>query len=475
MTSSASSSSPASQAGARLVRLVRGSARRVSDEKSPAGDSHSDSSPPPTTKVPPYALTCPGPDSSRSGRNVECDGGYREPHLRACSYRDLIFCACRCRSQRTLAETSLPRWAWHDTSTENPSTVDFVIMHDRSIDVILKNQRGEGFVKQVFRLVLANCSGVNAGIVVDIGTNTGYYAMASAAHGCPVAALDAQPGCSKWFEAARAANDANSTRAGAPAFFSQRRVRLLPRPVSSNAALIEMDRYACWVMHKTDVRVRRRRRNPRLAGDAQVAEQEVVRVPAGRVAARPVGPSELNAFVGAAEPILLAKVDTEGAELSVLNAMEALLPRVSNLIVEVAPGWWPLYVNKSSGAARSRAASKPGAPPSPLRLRGAEQLARFLTSRASGGWGFEAALTSTGRFFASAERLREYVLSMGNNGYWHQADIWFARDGALMRSACRLICLQQQSADRAKWCNALGASRDGACARRARPRPHQAA
>ena len=77
--------------------------------------------------------------------------------------------------------------------------------------------------------------------------------------------------------------------------------------------------------------------------------------------------------------------------------------------------------------------------------------------------------------FASAERLREYVLSMGNNGYWHQADIWFARDGALMRSACRLICLQQQSADRAKWCNALGASRDGACARRARPRRHQAA
>ena len=93
---------------------------------------------------------------------------------------------------RTLAKTSLQRWSWSDD--DSLDNVTFTITHDRSIDVILNNQRGEGFVKQVFRVLLSQCAIPGTGSVIDIGSNTGYYSMASAAHGCPVLAVDAQPG-----------------------------------------------------------------------------------------------------------------------------------------------------------------------------------------------------------------------------------------------------------------------------------------
>ena len=133
---------------------------------------------------------------------------------------------------RTLMQTSLERWTWSQRKVGD--AVPFVAIHDRSLDVILnkcapverecgsdrkladvrsasraRSQRGEGFGKQVFRLVLAGCTKAGAGSVLDIGANNGYYSMASAAHGCPVRASDAQPGCKQWLEAARAANHHN--------------------------------------------------------------------------------------------------------------------------------------------------------------------------------------------------------------------------------------------------------------------------
>ena len=45
---------------------------------------------------------------------------------------------------------------------------------------------------------------------------------------------------------------------------------------------------------------------------------------------------------------------------------------------------------------------------------------------------------------------RDYLLKMGNNGYWHQQDFWFARDADLLRAAKPLICRRQQTAARAR-------------------------
>jgi hypothetical protein len=158
--------------------------------------------------------------------------------------------ACAMAAVRSLMQTSLPRWSWvtDEGAVARLGSVHFVVMHDRSIDVILNNQRGEGFVKQVFRLVLMGCS--SAHTVVDVGANTGYYSMASAAFGCRVLAFDAQPGCRQWWEAARLANDANVTRAngvGGPfSYFDTSRVKLVTRPVSAHPATVEIDQWACW-------------------------------------------------------------------------------------------------------------------------------------------------------------------------------------------------------------------------------------
>ena len=95
---------------------------------------------------------------------------------------------------RTLRETSLARWSWpggnssssvssvgsSSSSTTTTGNVSFIIMHDRSIDVILNNQRGEGFVKQVFRRVLTSCTGTSAGagsVLLGVG-------VVGVRHGC---------------------------------------------------------------------------------------------------------------------------------------------------------------------------------------------------------------------------------------------------------------------------------------------------
>jgi hypothetical protein len=301
--------------------------------------------------------------------------------------------------------------------------------------------------------------------------------MASAAHGCPVLAVDAQPGCKQWFEAARAANHANASQRAA-AFFSPKRVRIVTRPISQSTAPIEIDKWACWVMHKIDKKAKRRRPGQRSAPPpppppppltqsttaedsawSHVALQgEELLVREGAIAVRPMDSTELLRMLPPPHRILLAKVDTEGAELSVMSALEPMLPRIANLLVELAPGWWSLYTNRTARAGEGRgkrqgahaARSSAVALSLDSRVQGADQLSRLLGAEDLGGHGFQAALTSTGKYFANAERFRDYIIHMGSNGYWNQADIWLSRDAALVRRAQHLICMRQQAGARAR-------------------------
>ena len=405
-------------------------------------------------------------------------------------------------SIRTLMRTSVPEWSWNWSWTRpnGAESVDFITINDRSIDVILNNERGEGFVKQVFLAVLLGCSTVHAPpLVLDIGANVGYYSMLSAAHGCAVLAVDAQPGCAQWFESARAANAGNVSSLRAPADvrsvrsdrFARSSIRLVTRPISSSPTPIEIDAYSCWVMHKTDIRLRRRRRKRAVAtvtaaaaGGAAVPADDFG-LPQGRVAALPLGARELIALTaaplgtrvahdaeGVVGPghadvpplagrarILLAKVDVEGAELGVLRVLAPLLPQIANLVVEIAPGWWPLYANRSGSPAATAASEAMvrvvGMRDVVHRIRasevaagrrgGAGLLARLLTPLSSGGAGFAAALTSTNKLLLDAAQLRAYVLQMGGNGYWNQEDVWFARDATSLQRARRLICLRRRT------------------------------
>lgn len=333
---------------------------------------------------------------------------------------------------RKLLETSVPRWSpswsWEDPTGGAPQ-LRFVVMHDRSIDVILNNHRGEGFVKQVFLAVLQGCAGGRQAraaakthadveheqpprqhelppLVLDVGANTGYYSMLSGAHHCAVLAVDAQPGCAQWFEAARRANRHNESRADGH-YFSRRSMRLVTRPLGRGRKPIDMDAHSCWVMHKTDVHVRGR-------------------APTGRVAAMPLGSRELLDMVTRGSRVLLAKVDTEGAEVGVVPTLFPLMRQVENLVVEVAPGWWPLYANRSLVRAAARSSLRKSKTTKTVRIAGsgdgrgsleltaaqvvslresgAARLTRLMRSEEAGGAGFQGALTSTGRCASHSAR-----------------------------------------------------------------------
>jgi FkbM family methyltransferase len=309
-----------------------------------------------------------------------------------------------------LLTTSLPSWSWQP---ETPQTLSFTVVQDEHTDVILRDGRAEGFVKAVFRLACSSCASAGQHIVMDIGANTGYYSMLAGAHGCSVLALDAQPGCAPWFESARLANVA----AG---HFGADRVRIITRPVDDAAALVDVTADSCWVMHKTTKRAR-----PKPPGE-------------GRLRLEPIGGVELAGLLPSG-PIALAKVDCEGAELGVLRSLAPLLPRIENLVVELAPGWWSHFENTSASANRGGGGKmprqrRPGQHwPAQSRESGATQVALLLRR------GYRSCLTSTGRQFTDAAALRRYLLRFPSNGFWAQVDMWCARDAVVQTRARRLL------------------------------------
>jgi hypothetical protein len=224
-------------------------------------------------------------------------------------------------------------------------------------------------------------------------------------------------------------------------------------------------------MHKIDQRLRRRQRRRHGVDDASPPASALASVSGppppppppplavdpeaharpGKLALRPIGAAELTALLAPSERVLLTKVDTEGAELAVLGALEPLLPRTEHLIVEVAPGWWELYRNRTArsgrGGERHTTRGDGHAPLTSevaasmqLRANGAQQLSRLLTPQSKGGWGFAAALTSNGRHFTDAATFHEFIVHMGSNGYWHQRSASRGRTPDCVRRPSRRRC-----------------------------------
>ena len=46
--------------------------------------------------------------------------------------------------------------------------------------------------------------------------------------------------------------------------------------------------------------------------------------------------------------------------------------------------------------------------------------------------------------FFEPKALEAYLVGMGDNGYWNQVDIWFARNISALLQARPLICLRQR-------------------------------
>ena len=106
--------------------------------------------------------------------------------------------------------------------------------------------------------------------------------------------------------------------------------------------------------------------------------------------------------------VLLVKVDVEGAEIHVLQALQPMLSSIENLVVETSPGWWTERHNLT-------------------REDGAD-LYKMLFEKHR----FQLAYSSEGKWFSHAESMRRYIMQFGPSGYWSQHDIWFGRNADVM-------------------------------------------
>ena len=195
----------------------------------------------------------------------------------------------------------------------------------QSSDFILQGKRGEDFVMNIIRLAAGSCVR-RSGLFIDVGANEGFYTMLAAAHGCRVLAFEPQPGCAEtlaetWRRNERAEReciiDSLDSLEEVEGVFASKNLQLIRAPLSDATEPLMIRERGCSTM----------------AMATQPSPRGV----------RPVGAADITAMLPDDVPILLAKVDTEGAELGVMRALAPVLQRIENLVVEVTPGWWRAY------------------------------------------------------------------------------------------------------------------------------------
>ena len=186
-------------------------------------------------------------------------------------------------------------------------------------------------------------NGPNESVVLDIGANVGAYTLLAGALGRRVVAVEMQPGCIEWQRCHLAQLDQMRVRP-----------RLLTRFVASSkyVAPVRVPKTGCEVMASPSAVVGRwphglRTKQTRKLDNATPADL--------RNATRLVRSVHLSDYVRHHLPharSFIAKVDTEGYEIQVLESMRALWPQLRALVVELQPAAWK-FSNVS--AARGRA------------------------------------------------------------------------------------------------------------------------
>ena len=73
---------------------------------------------------------------------------------------------------------TVPRWSFSATNVFSTTNVSFHVSRSPGLKFLLTDARGEGFVKDVFRLLASGCATeATPATIVDIGANTGYYVV----------------------------------------------------------------------------------------------------------------------------------------------------------------------------------------------------------------------------------------------------------------------------------------------------------
>ena len=166
-------------------------------------------------------------------------------------------------------------------------------------------------------------------VVVDIGSNTGFYGLLALAKGCAVVFVEPQPECNvliSW-----------SIRESG---LDERKVRRVQQPVGGEEELgksltVRSDNHCSG---RFPIENAERGHKDAYGSSAASADSKA----SMKIPFLPV--SNMLELVGlnASSKIQLIKIDTEGNELQILEAMLPLLHswQVSNMVVEVTPMWW---------------------------------------------------------------------------------------------------------------------------------------
>ena len=224
------------------------------------------------------------------------------------------------------ATKPLPVYRWPQLRDKHMVVLRRWHQYMRNFDKI-ESLSVSGYVRAILRHTAARAPGMVATppFVLDVGANMGYYSVVGASLGARVIAVEMQPKCWQLTRCHLHLNGllGNSTVLN----------RYVARP-ASHASAIQVPRTRCDTMASpTAVRGRWPSGKLRHGSDALNASDY-----------QPVEPLEVGALLLATLPrgaeVAVTKIDTEGFEPHVLEALRPAWHLLNDIVLEVQPGAW---------------------------------------------------------------------------------------------------------------------------------------
>lgn len=209
-------------------------------------------------------------------------------------------------------EGLMNKWGFHRPAC-TPG-LDFLVANTGMSDRWVCGTEGELSVVAAMRRVLdvecAKKDTAHTNLVLDVGSNSGFYGLMAIAAGCPTVFFDLQPGCNKVVTGALLANG------------WAERGTVLAAGLSETSGTVKASSAGTCDMESG--------RFPLNVQEAGTAHEGDVTVPT----------EPLAAFIGPDTHVLLMKVDTEGFEQRVLAGSMPFFERrlIKHAIVEITPG-----------------------------------------------------------------------------------------------------------------------------------------
>jgi len=205
------------------------------------------------------------------------------------------------------------KWGFHRPAC-TPG-LDFLVANTGMSDRWVCGTEGELSVVAAMRRVLdvectKNAGSTGRNLVLDVGSNSGFYGLMAIASGCPTLFFDLQPGCNKVVTGALLANG-----------WADRGMVLAAGLSESSGTVKASSAGTC------DMESGRFPLNVQESGTADAGDVTVPTEP-------------LATFIGPDAHILMMKVDTEGFEQRVLAGCLPFFERrlIKHAIVEITPG-----------------------------------------------------------------------------------------------------------------------------------------